>query len=279
MPFDQIQQAVLDRQGRRGPADPRRPADLCRRGPAEDRRPGRVVGRADGRAAAAARRQHHSPRSRPGDDRKVSKMLHDSIAYALSHRREAVEYAQQFGRGLDADRTDTFVGMYVNELTLRLRRARPSGRRTAAHGSVREGPDSASAYPRRVRDRRATDPRTRSHHVRRHGPGQHRQRCREHRSGRHAGVKLATFAAGIDTLPAGWREVARRRTIRSDLAAERAGRGTRSVRPVHHRSSPARALACDAATRERAASVRCSPADPPDTAARPRGTDRQMRRA
>jgi len=50
--------------------------------------------------------------------RKVSKMLHESIAYALSHRREAVEYAQQFGRGLDKDRTDTFVGMYVNDLTL-----------------------------------------------------------------------------------------------------------------------------------------------------------------
>src|SRR4051812_14309778 len=50
--------------------------------------------------------------------RKVSKLLHDSIAYALSHRTEAVEYAQQFGRGLDKERTDTFVGMYVNELTL-----------------------------------------------------------------------------------------------------------------------------------------------------------------
>jgi 5,8-dihydroxy-2-naphthoate synthase len=50
--------------------------------------------------------------------RKVSKLLHDSIAYGLSHRKEAVEYAQQFGRGLDKDRTDTFVGMYVNELTL-----------------------------------------------------------------------------------------------------------------------------------------------------------------
>jgi 1,4-dihydroxy-6-naphthoate synthase len=49
---------------------------------------------------------------------KVSKMLHDSIAYALSHRAEAVEYALQFGRGLDKARTDTFVGMYVNELTL-----------------------------------------------------------------------------------------------------------------------------------------------------------------
>ena len=49
--------------------------------------------------------------------RKVSGLLHDSIAYALSHRTEAVEYAQQFGRGLDKDRTDTFVGMYVNDLT------------------------------------------------------------------------------------------------------------------------------------------------------------------
>jgi 1,4-dihydroxy-6-naphthoate synthase len=49
---------------------------------------------------------------------KVSRLLHDSIAYALSHRPEAVEYALQFGRGLDRARTDTFVGMYVNELTL-----------------------------------------------------------------------------------------------------------------------------------------------------------------
>ena len=49
---------------------------------------------------------------------KISKMLHDSIAYALSHREEAVEYAIQFGRGLDRERTDKFVGMYVNNLTL-----------------------------------------------------------------------------------------------------------------------------------------------------------------
>src|SRR2546430_3708756 len=48
----------------------------------------------------------------------ISRMLHDSIAYALSHRDEAVRYAMQFGRGLDSARTDRFVGMYVNELTL-----------------------------------------------------------------------------------------------------------------------------------------------------------------
>jgi 1,4-dihydroxy-6-naphthoate synthase len=50
--------------------------------------------------------------------RKVSGMLHDSIAYALAHRADAVKYAQQFGRGLNASDTDRFVGMYVNQLTL-----------------------------------------------------------------------------------------------------------------------------------------------------------------
>jgi 5,8-dihydroxy-2-naphthoate synthase len=48
----------------------------------------------------------------------LSRLLHDSIAYALEHRSEAVEYAMQFGRGLDRARTDRFVGMYVNDLTL-----------------------------------------------------------------------------------------------------------------------------------------------------------------
>ncbi len=48
----------------------------------------------------------------------LSGMLHDSIAYALEHRAEAVDYAMQFGRGLDRGRTDQFVGMYVNDLTL-----------------------------------------------------------------------------------------------------------------------------------------------------------------
>lgn len=48
----------------------------------------------------------------------VSRMLHDSIAHALNHREKAVEYALQFGRGLDRPSTDRFVGMYVNQLTL-----------------------------------------------------------------------------------------------------------------------------------------------------------------
>jgi 1,4-dihydroxy-6-naphthoate synthase len=48
----------------------------------------------------------------------LSRLLHDSIAYGLDHRDDAVSYSMQFGRGLDRTRTDRFVGMYVNDLTL-----------------------------------------------------------------------------------------------------------------------------------------------------------------
>ncbi|HEY2908539.1 MAG TPA: MqnA/MqnD/SBP family protein [Vicinamibacterales bacterium] len=48
----------------------------------------------------------------------LSRLLHDSIAFGLAHRDEAVKYAMQFGRGLDKAKTDRFVGMYVNDLTL-----------------------------------------------------------------------------------------------------------------------------------------------------------------
>jgi 1,4-dihydroxy-6-naphthoate synthase len=48
----------------------------------------------------------------------VSRILHASIAYGLNHRDEALDYALQFGRGLDRPKADRFVGMYVNELTL-----------------------------------------------------------------------------------------------------------------------------------------------------------------
>jgi 1,4-dihydroxy-6-naphthoate synthase len=48
----------------------------------------------------------------------LSQLLHDSIAYGLAHRDAAVQHAMQYGRGLDRERTDQFVGMYVNGLTL-----------------------------------------------------------------------------------------------------------------------------------------------------------------
>ncbi len=54
----------------------------------------------------------------PDTIREVSRLLHESIAYALAHRQEALDYALQFGRGLDRAKADRFVGMYVNDLTL-----------------------------------------------------------------------------------------------------------------------------------------------------------------
>lgn len=49
---------------------------------------------------------------------KISRMLHDSIAYALANRESALEYALTYGRGMDRQKADRFVGMYVNQLTL-----------------------------------------------------------------------------------------------------------------------------------------------------------------
>ncbi len=48
----------------------------------------------------------------------VSKALRDSIQHALDHREQALEYAMQFARDLDARLANRFVSMYVNERTL-----------------------------------------------------------------------------------------------------------------------------------------------------------------
>ena len=48
----------------------------------------------------------------------VTNLLKRSIQFSLDHRAEAVEYALQFGRDLDRNLADQFVGMYVNDWTL-----------------------------------------------------------------------------------------------------------------------------------------------------------------
>ncbi|HEU5184204.1 MAG TPA: MqnA/MqnD/SBP family protein [Gemmatimonadaceae bacterium] len=48
----------------------------------------------------------------------ISRHLHASIAYGLRHRANALDHAMQYARGLDPQRADTFVGMYVNDWTL-----------------------------------------------------------------------------------------------------------------------------------------------------------------
>ena len=48
----------------------------------------------------------------------VARLLKDSIRYGLGHREEALNYAMQFSRGLDAPTADRFIAMYVNDWTL-----------------------------------------------------------------------------------------------------------------------------------------------------------------
>ena len=50
--------------------------------------------------------------------RDVQRLLHASIKYGLDNRDEALEYAVRYGRDLDQQKADKFVGMYVNDLTL-----------------------------------------------------------------------------------------------------------------------------------------------------------------
>ena len=48
----------------------------------------------------------------------VTDILKQSIQYSLDHRAQAVDYALQYGRDLNRDLADRFVGMYVNHWTL-----------------------------------------------------------------------------------------------------------------------------------------------------------------
>jgi 1,4-dihydroxy-6-naphthoate synthase len=75
----------------------------------------------------------------------VSRLLHESIQHALSNRPAALDYALQFGRGLERSKADRFVGMYVNELTLGYgERGRQAVQRLLEEGHA------AGIIPRRV---------------------------------------------------------------------------------------------------------------------------------
>ena len=50
--------------------------------------------------------------------KKVSRHLRQSIAYGLDHRKNALDHAMRYARGLDRSKADIFVGMYVNDWTL-----------------------------------------------------------------------------------------------------------------------------------------------------------------
>jgi 1,4-dihydroxy-6-naphthoate synthase len=50
--------------------------------------------------------------------RQISRLLKESIRYALDNRSAALDYALQYARDMDKSLADRFVGMYVNEWTL-----------------------------------------------------------------------------------------------------------------------------------------------------------------
>lgn len=54
----------------------------------------------------------------PAVTAQVARDLRASIVYALEHRRSALDHARQYNRGISDERTDTFVGMYVNNWTV-----------------------------------------------------------------------------------------------------------------------------------------------------------------
>jgi 1,4-dihydroxy-6-naphthoate synthase len=55
----------------------------------------------------------------PDLKRRLCRLLTESINYGLDHRQEALGYATRYARGLedDPERSDRFVGMYVNDWT------------------------------------------------------------------------------------------------------------------------------------------------------------------
>jgi 1,4-dihydroxy-6-naphthoate synthase len=50
--------------------------------------------------------------------RTISRLIKESIGYALAHRADALNYALNYARDMDRGLADRFVGMYVNDWTL-----------------------------------------------------------------------------------------------------------------------------------------------------------------
>jgi 1,4-dihydroxy-6-naphthoate synthase len=58
-------------------------------------------------------------RALPGEvQRECSRLMRESIQYALDHHEEALNYAMQFARDMETPLAEKFVGMYVNHHTV-----------------------------------------------------------------------------------------------------------------------------------------------------------------
>jgi 1,4-dihydroxy-6-naphthoate synthase len=67
---------------------------------------------------ANAVRRDLDDRHGPGTLAALAALLRRSIEYALEHRRESIDFALGFARGLDVALADRFVDLYVNRWTL-----------------------------------------------------------------------------------------------------------------------------------------------------------------
>ena len=78
---------------------------------------------------------------------RLCRLLRQSIDYALGNRAEALGYARRYARGIedDAERSDRFVGMYVNHWT---QEYGPEGRRAVQE--LLDRGHAAGLIPRRV---------------------------------------------------------------------------------------------------------------------------------
>ncbi len=87
----------------------------------------------------------------------LSEVLGEAIRCGLENRDEALEYALQFGRGIDEAVADRFIEMYVNELTEDYgeegRAAVPSYCAAARRSARSRGPSSSTSCEGRRRSR------------------------------------------------------------------------------------------------------------------------------
>lgn len=54
----------------------------------------------------------------PAAMKEINRLMKASIEYGLKHRKDALEHAMQYGRDLNREQADKFVGMYVNDWTV-----------------------------------------------------------------------------------------------------------------------------------------------------------------
>ena len=51
---------------------------------------------------------------------RLTRLVRETVKHSLAHRKQALEYAMSFARGMDPGVADRFVGMWVNDMTVEM---------------------------------------------------------------------------------------------------------------------------------------------------------------